>query len=190
MFRRSPRKSICVASNGLVIFCIKIRINASAPRLQIQIVQALKPDDCPGRATFAEEILQRINDDNDYLKCVVFSDEASFHISGKVNKHNVRIWESQNPYEVVEKTETSQTQCLVGLMHNQIIGPCILAESTITADIYLDTLKHYVVPQFEEFQPWAVFQQDSAPPHWRWIVCDFLNETFPNRWIGRSGPTS
>ena len=21
------------------------------------------------------------------------------------------------------------------------------------------------------------------------IVCDFLNETFPNRWIGRNGPT-
>ena len=74
-------------------------------------------------------------------------------------------------------------------MHNQIIGPFIFAESTITANIYLDMLKHYVVPQLEEFQPWVVFQQDGALPYWGLIICDFLNETFPNRWIGRNGPT-
>ena len=74
-------------------------------------------------------------------------------------------------------------------MHNQIIGPFIFAESTITANIYLNMLKHYVVPQLEEFQPRVVFQQDGAPPHWGLIVRDFLNETFPNRWIGRNGPT-
>ena len=50
-------------------------------------------------------------------------------------------------------------------MHNQIIGPFIFAESTITANISLDTLKHYVVSQLEEFQPRVVFQQDGAPPH-------------------------
>ena len=74
-------------------------------------------------------------------------------------------------------------------MHNQIIGPFIFAESTITASIYLDMLKHYVVSQLEEFQPRVVFQQDGAPPHWGLIIRDFLNETFPNRWIGRNGPT-
>ena len=74
-------------------------------------------------------------------------------------------------------------------MHNQIIGPFIFAESTITANIYLDMLKHYVVSQLEEFQPRVVFQQDGPPPHWGLIVRDFLNETFPNRWIGRNGPT-
>jgi len=30
-------------------------------------------------------MLQRIEDDNDYLNSVVFSDEATFHVSGKVN---------------------------------------------------------------------------------------------------------
>ena len=38
-------------------------------------------------------------------------------------------------------------------MYNQIIGPFIFAESTITADLYLDMLKHYIVPQLKEFQP-------------------------------------
>jgi len=75
-------------------------------------------------------------------------------------------------------------------MHNHIIGPFIFAESTITANIHLDMLEHYVVPQLEEFQPWVVFQQDGAPPHCGLIDRDFLNETFPNRWIGRNGPTT
>ena len=34
-----------------------------------------------------------------------------------------------------------------------------------------------------------MFQQDGAPPHWGLIVRNFLNETFPNRWIGRNDPT-
>jgi len=92
--------------------------------------------------------------------------------------------------EVVEKERDSpKINVWCGLMHNQIIGPSIFAESTITANIYVNMLKHYVVPQLEEFQPRVVFQQDGAPPHWGLIVCDFLNETFPNRWIGRNDPT-
>ncbi|KAG8253726.1 hypothetical protein J6590_029299 [Homalodisca vitripennis] len=33
-----------------------------------------------------------------------------------------------------------------------------------------------------------VDQQDGAPPHWGKIVRDYLNDTFPGRWIGRDGP--
>ena len=119
-----------------------------------------------------------------------FSDKATFYVSGKVNKHNIRLWGSQNPCEVLERERHSpKINVWCGLMHNQIIGQLIFAESTITANIYLDILKHYVVPQLEEFQPRVVFQQDGAPPHWGSIVRDFLNETFPNQWIGRNGPT-
>ena len=73
-------------------------------------------------------------------------------------------------------------------MHNQIIGAFIFAESTITRGNYLDMLKHYVVSQLEEFHTWVGFQQTGAPPHLDLMVGDFLNETFPNQWIGRSDP--
>ena len=87
-FHRSPRKSIRVASNELAIprstvykvLHKRLRLHA----YKLQIVQALKPGDYPRRAAFAEEILQRIDDENDYLNSVVFSDEATFHVSGKV----------------------------------------------------------------------------------------------------------
>ena len=83
----------------------------------------------------------------------------------------------------------SQNQCLVWFNAQPDYWFVHFGESTITANIYLDMLKHYVVPQLEEFQPRVVFQQDGAPPHRGLIVRDFLNETFPNRWIGRNGST-
>ena len=55
--------------------------------------------------------------------------------------------------------------------------------------IYLDMLDLYVAPQLEEFQPWIIFQQNDAPPHWGSHVPRFLDATFPNRWNGRDGPT-
>jgi len=42
----------------------------------------------------------------------------------------------------------------------------------------------------EEFQPWIIFLQDGAPPHWGSDFRRFLVATFPNRWIGRDGPTA
>ena len=50
-------------------------------------------------------------------------------------------------------------------------------------------LELYVASRLEEFQPWIIFQQDGAPPHWGSHVRRFLDATFPNRWTGRDGPT-
>ena len=43
-------------------------------------------------------------------------------------------------------------------------------------------------PQLEQYQPQVILQQDGAPPHWGLKVRQFLNDTFPYRWIGRDGP--
>ena len=34
------------------------------------------------------------------------------------------------------------------------------------------------------------FQHDRAPPHYTQHVREYLNESFPNRWLGRGGPVS
>jgi len=51
------------------------------------------------------------------------------------------------------------------------------------------TRELYVATQLEEFQPWIIFQQDGATPHWGSHARRFLNATFRNRWIRRDGPT-
>jgi len=54
---------------------------------------------------------------------------------------------------------------------------------------HLLTRKLRGTPQSEEFQPWIIFQQDGASPHWGSHLRRFLDATFPNTWIGRDGPT-
>ena len=73
-------------------------------------------------------------------------------------------------------------------MHDKIIGLFFFAEKSITPQIYLDLLTEYVSPQLEQYQPQVISQQDGAPPDWGLEVRQFLNGTFPERWIGRDGP--
>jgi hypothetical protein len=46
------------------------------------------------------------------------------------------------------------------------------------------------MPQLlEDFGQTLIFQRDGALPHYHIYVTYFLNETVPDRWIGRCGPT-
>jgi hypothetical protein len=52
------------------------------------------------RQHFAKEMLDSIDLDVDFLEKVMFTDEATFHVSGNVHRHNVRIWGTENPHVV------------------------------------------------------------------------------------------
>jgi hypothetical protein len=43
-------------------------------------------------------MLEHIDNDNAYLSKVMFSDEATFYLSGYVNEQNVQIWGLENPH--------------------------------------------------------------------------------------------
>ncbi|PSN34769.1 hypothetical protein C0J52_21176 [Blattella germanica] len=43
-----------------------------------------------------------LDDDNEYLNNVIFSDETTIHVSGYVNCHNCRIWGSENSHVFLE----------------------------------------------------------------------------------------
>ena len=51
-------------------------------------------------------------------------------------------------------------------------------------------LKEYFHPVIgrKRIQNKIIFQQDGAAPHFRIEVREWLNSTFPGRWIGRRGP--
>ena len=75
-----------------------------------------------------------------------------------------------------------------GIMCDRIIGGFFFYEKSITTTVYLDLLTEYVAPQLNDLLPTIIFQQDGSPQHWGLHVRGFLNETFPDRWIGRDGP--
>ncbi|KFM67202.1 hypothetical protein X975_24764, partial [Stegodyphus mimosarum] len=119
----------------------------------------------------------------------MFSDEASFYLSGIANRHNVRIWGCVNPREYREAQRNSpKVNVWCGQIHDRVIWPFLFTEKTVSSVVYLDILENFVFRQLEELQPHVLLQQDGAPPHWVTIVRSTLNDYFTGRWIGQAGP--
>ena len=58
---------------------------------KLHLIQHLKDTDKPAREDFCTQ-MQAILEEDEFDDRLVFSDEATFHLTGKVNKHNTRIW--------------------------------------------------------------------------------------------------
>ena len=132
-------------------------------------------------------LLGKLDSDLGFLKRVCFSDELT-HVSGLLNRHKLRIWGWKNPHATCElEREYPKQNVWCGIMHEIIIGPFFFAEKSITAQIYLDVFTKCMSPRLEQYQPQVIFQQDGAPPLWGLEFPQFLNKTFPERWIGCDG---
>jgi len=75
-----------------------------------------------------------------------------------------------------------------GMIDDMLIGPVIL-DDRMTGLNYLDFLQNELPKQLEDV-PLATriamyFQHDGAPSHYTRHVMQHLNDTSPNRWIGR-----
>ena len=60
--------------------------------------QYLCDGDDDRRREFCETILARCTRDPAFLRKITFSDECSFHLNGRVNKHNVHYWAEAHPH--------------------------------------------------------------------------------------------
>lgn len=191
-FTRSPKQSVRKASRELAIPVTTVwrvlRRRLQLRPYRLQLLQALKPTDHVLRANFANDML--LHDNEDFLDLVVFSDESTFHLSGQVNTHNVRIWGSENPHMMVQvQRDSPKLNVFCAISRQKVYGPFFFGEATVTGTSYLDTLQLWLFPQLTQDEPENfIFQQDGAPPHWHNEVRDWLNLTVPDRWIGRKGP--
>ncbi|GBM61814.1 hypothetical protein AVEN_80455-1 [Araneus ventricosus] len=134
-----------------------------------------------GDQAYAPDLEDKLGDFGGKMK--VLDDEATFHVCGHVHRHNVRVWAAENPRAYVEyERNTPKVNVWCALMHDKVIGPFFFAELTVRSNIYLDMLQLYAVPQFPEG---VILQRDGAPPHYDNIVREFLDTTFPQRWMAR-----
>jgi len=39
-----------------------------------------------------------MQEEDDFVSKIIMSDEAHFHLSGYVNKQNLRFWDTENPH--------------------------------------------------------------------------------------------
>lgn len=158
---------------------------------KMQLSQELQPDDSDRRLEYCEWLLQRPFLE-DFVENIMFSDEAIFYVSGKVNRHNFRYWSSENPKWVEDRKVQGDPRIMVwaGIWNVRIIGPFYF-DTTVDKDSYLTMLKTFLQPIIDELplnqriKLW--FQQDGAPAHFAKSVREYLDSEFTNQWIGRRG---
>jgi hypothetical protein len=143
------------------------------------------------RSAFCYEMQERANNDRRFLSAICFTDECTFTLNNEPNVQNTRYWAQENP-RVNISTRTQYPQKIniwAGIFNNNIIGPFEI-EGNLNSATYLDLLVTKVRPALEEVarenqEIW--FQQDGCPAHFGLGVRNFLNDSFPNCWIGRGG---
>ena len=67
---------------------------------KIQIKQKIKAVDKRARSVFCNWVSEQIEQKTLFLNNIWFGDEAHFHLSGHVNKQNMRFWGSENPHKL------------------------------------------------------------------------------------------
>jgi hypothetical protein len=67
----------------------------------LQLLQALNPQVQNLRFQFCMDFQQWLEEDG-FAEKLLFSDEATVHVCGKVNRHKVRTWGTENPHATVE----------------------------------------------------------------------------------------
>ena len=189
-FVKSPQKSVRQASRELAIPPTTVwRVLRRRLRLKpyrIQLLQALHDGDMQKRIEFCTFVLDKCEEIEQFFYRIIFSDEATFHLNGKVNRHNVRIWGLENPRVVVEHERNSpKLNVFCAVSRKKVYGPFFFDGNTITGTSYLQMIKDWLFPLLQADGDDFILQQDGAPPHWSLEVRKFLNNQLPQKWIGR-----
>lgn len=125
-----------------------------------------------------------------FFNSIMFSDEANFHVHGGVNRKDFIYWSDTNPnWFAEEPLHSPKVVVWAAIGYQGIIGPFFF-DGNVNRHNYLDMLRDYFLPAARNLPGFGrmIFQQDGAPPHWALDVRAFLDQNFPNRWIGRSSP--
>jgi hypothetical protein len=140
---------------------------------------------------FCRNMMNCIAEDETFLSEIFSSNKATFHLSGKVNRHNILVWGGENPHTVVEHSRDSpKINVFCAVSCDKVYGPFFFGKKTVNIIIYCDMLELWLMPQLLEDKPNAVFQHDGEPPHIHSEVTTFLNRQLPERWIDRGESTS
>jgi len=119
---------------------------------EIQLVQQLQTADHQKRRRFCEWIEERLAVDEHFVKNIIFSDEAHFHLSGFVNKQNCRIWGNENPRVTHEhQMHPQKTIMWCGFWSGGVIGPFFFENdegdsATVNGERYRRMLTSFLWP--------------------------------------------
>ncbi|GFW58546.1 uncharacterized protein TNCV_718461 [Trichonephila clavipes] len=168
--------------------------------------QQLMANDREKRLTFALTFLARVEVDASWPWKILWSDEAHFHLSGTVNTHNCRIWETENPPTFQEiPLHSPKVTIWCGFRATFILGPFFFEETTrngrvtctVTAGRYKNMLENATMPkcyntnvliQLPSCKMERLHTLDSACSSFfdNILLMIVINRAFPTAWSPRS----
>ncbi|XP_057675297.1 uncharacterized protein LOC130905701 isoform X2 [Corythoichthys intestinalis] len=155
---------------------------------KLAMVQELNPRDFIAREN-ACEVLLGLPDDT----LIFFSGEAHFHLSGSVNKPNMRYWCPENPRELHQRPlHALHVTVWCALSRVGIIGPWFFEENeevvSVTPDRYVNMINECFLPTLNSMGVENVwFQQDCAMAHTARASMIVLRQNFPGHLISLRG---
>lgn len=197
---RSPRRSARKQSLALQLSNTTLRRilhqDLHFHPYKIQVVHELKQTDFNKRVAFCTNMLRLKNRLPNFSDLLIMSDEAHFHLSGYVNKHNMRYWSSQNPKELHHKPlHSPKVTVWCGVSTERIFGPYFFEDDrgnavTVNSQRYVNMLQNFFFPLLEELEidtNSLYFQQDGATSHTADISMTTLRNGFEACLISRFG---
>lgn len=144
------------------------------------------------RLYFCMLLGEKFIEDRFFHRHIIFSDEATFTTNGVVSSQNCRYWSDTNPnFRIVTGSQYSKrVNVWCAISYNGIIGPYFI-EGKLNQHKYLNLLETFfheylhTLPLDERAR--LYFQQDGCTSHSTQIVRNWLNNNFPEKWIGRFG---
>ena len=102
----------------------------------------MSPQDHNLRRQYCINFQARLEEDG-FVDEMIFSDEATFHVSGNVNRHTVKIWGSEHPRPRMEHVRDSpKVNVFCAVSCTKVYGP-FFVEQTVTGPVYLDMLDQW-----------------------------------------------
>ncbi|XP_041984653.1 uncharacterized protein LOC121737150 [Aricia agestis] len=159
-------------------------------------VQAIEEGDPFRRMQFCRFLLNADVEDRNYLKRILWTDESKFDKDGITNYHNAHYWSVRvmgNPHLKRQKGSQRRFNLNVwmGIINNRLIGPHFLPQNLngVEYESFLRNVFHELMEDMPlETRQNMIFMHDGCPAHFRLAVRSWLDQHFPDRWIGRGGP--
>ena len=130
----------------------------------------------------------------EFHRKIIMSEEAHFYLEGYVNKQNCRIWGSESPKMIIEKPLYPQRVTVwrgfwaEGIIEPYFFGNEARAAVSVNGLRYRTMINEFVWTELEDMDVDNIhFQQDHDTWHTNGKTIGLLREKFPGRVISRSG---
>lgn len=154
-------------------------------------VQNLIEPDYAARFVFCAWLNRKVRHDANFVRRILWTDEAKFTRAGITNHRNHHLWLNENPHAVRPASFQHEFSINVwaGIIDDELLGPIVLPDN-LNGERFLEFLRgdflHELPLEYRRERRSFYLQMDGAPAHFARNVRAYVDEHY-TPWIGRGG---